>query len=139
MATQYVDYVLLEIEGPQLGSVTLKDIISMSITDDTPLKKVKTMGRRRTPRGYRTGTKDVTAELVSEIAFSPEVDWYAIKDRGEEFNLTYERKEDGVRRQLADCRVQNVAEEHNEEGESQLRISLLVLEHRPVPGTGLGL
>jgi hypothetical protein len=137
MATQYVDVALIEIEGPFLGAVTLRDIVSLSIGDNTPRKKVKTMTRRKVPRGYRMGTKEVTAELTSEIAISPEIDWYGIKDRDEEFTITYERAEDGIRRQLVDCIIEELSEEHNEDGESQLKISLQVLDHRGIAGTGL--
>lgn len=136
MAQEYVDIAHIQISAPQpIGKVTLQDVVSLKVDTEKPKKPVKTMNRRREARGFRRGTLEVSAELSVEMALNPEVDWNFMLQADMPFLLTYERGDNGQRWQLVDAEVSSVSEEEGEDGEAQLRVSIMALSHRPVPGS----
>lgn len=137
MALEYVDRLFAEIDAPQpVGKVELLDVVSIDVEEDQPLQTVKTMTRNRKARGFRAGTIDVTAELTLAMPLAPTVDWHYLRRYGIVFDLKYEAGDGGQRFQLIDCRVQNISKSSNEDGEAELKVSLMALDHAAVPGTG---
>jgi hypothetical protein len=130
MPTQeYASIILLSLDSPTLGRVALKDAVTFDKTTTQAKTPVNTMNARRTARGYRTSTKAVTWTLTTPVRKGdPEVDWEAIRDSNEEFNLRYERDDNGKARQLLDCVVNEVQEQASEDGTMTMTVSGMALD-----------
>lgn len=134
MSREYADVILTSIKSQIVGLRRLDDAAKLTVTSEVTRTPVKTMNRRRTARGYRSGTKTYTAQLVVEIQLIEEVDWNLLYQLDDEFLLAYELGDGGLRWQLADCIISNISTEGDEDGGLQRTIDLLALDHRLQPG-----
>ncbi len=134
MSNEYADVVLTSLSSPLLGKITLNDAAKIKVDEEVTRTAVKTMNRRRKARGYKSGTKSYTAELVVEVQMPEEIDWGALFEFDDQFLLTYELGDGGGRYQLVDCIVGSTGLEGDEEGNVQRTISLQALNHRPASG-----
>lgn len=128
MAEEYVDLMNVSLESASAGLVQLKDVKSVRVRTRREVKRVSTMNRQRKSRGFRRGNKEVEVELSTELAETPEVDWYGIYDAAEIFQL-YGERSGGERRWLEDCTISDIEEEEDDEGESSLSITIMALEN----------
>lgn len=135
MAREYVDVVLCSLNSPILGQFKLDDAAKITVTQEVTRTPVKTMNRRRIARGYRSGTKLYTSQLVVEVQLVPEVDWPLLFKLDDEFLLTYEMGDGGSRWQLVDSIISNIGTDGDEDGGTQMTMDMLSLDHRRQPGT----
>lgn len=133
MAREYADVVLTSIKSQVIGLRRLDDAARLRVESEVTRTPVKTMNRRRTARGYRSGTKTYSAQLVVEVQILPEVDWNLLYQLDDEFLLSYELGDGGLRWQLADCIISSISTEGDEDGGIQMTIDLLALDHRLQP------
>jgi hypothetical protein len=133
VSREYADVILTSINSPLLGQRRLDDAAKLTVTQEATRTPVKTMNRRRTARGFRSGTKTYTAQLQVEIQLTPEVDWSLLFQTSDQFLLTYELGDGGNRWQLADCIISNISTEGDEDGGLQMTVDLLALDHRLEP------
>lgn len=132
MPNEYVDIAKIWLEAPSLGLVELQDIKSLKVRSKRETKRVSTMNKLRRARGYRRGNKEVEIDLSSELAVTPEVDWEALYEAEEVFQIYWERDDGGKRRWAVDCTVTDIEEEEDEAGESGLSISIMALDNVPL-------
>ena len=133
MSNDFVDIALVEVERPGKSIQELFDVVDISVDTTVNRALVKSMNRRRKGRGYRRGVKEVTGTLTVNKAVSPEFPWETVLDLDEIMQVYYDEAEDGRRFHLEDFIVGDIGTEASEEGESQLKISFLALDHAEVP------
>lgn len=137
MARDYVDVILTSINSDLIGQRRLDDVARIRVEAEVTRTPVKTMNRRRTARGFRSGTKSFSGQLVVEIQKAPDltsnVDWMLLFRADDEFLLTYEMGDGGLRYQLADTIISNISIEGDEDGGGQMTIDWQALDHRLQP------
>ncbi len=127
MSREMQDILVVDYNGPQ-GNVELTTIESATLNRTNPLTRVKTMNRARRAIAFQRGTREVTATLtVVPEKTNPEVNWVRAQDRDEEFVLTVEKGLEGVREQLQDCKVSDVNDTFNENGEARQEVTVEAL------------
>ena len=127
MSREMQDILVVDYNGPQ-GNVELTTIESATLNRSNPLTRVKTMNRARRAIAFQRGTREVTATLtVVPEKLNPEVNWVRAQDQDEEFVLTVEKGLEGVREQLQDCKVSDVNDTFNENGEARQEVTVEAL------------
>lgn len=127
MSREMQDILVVDYNGPQ-GNVELTVVESATLNRTNPLTRVKTMNRQRRAIAFQRGTREVTITLtIVPERLNPEVDWVKAQDQDEEFILTVEKGLDGIREQLQDCKVSDVNDTFNENGEARQEVTVEAL------------
>lgn len=121
-----VDIAIVELNGQELQTIR-----SMTVKKSDPKAAKKTMRRKRRALGVTRGVPDFTVDLEVVILVDPEVDWDALFSSGSAFVLAYEKGEDGKRRKLAPCYVDDISEPYDSDGETMVSVSIIALDDRP--------
>lgn len=123
-ATEFVDVALIRVRRADDSLVDLQHPSSLKITRSKDNKPVKTMNRSRNPLGYKVGSNEYTWELETPIPKDQlEIDWYAMWSNDEVFDMIRELGDGGRRRTANDCKIDEIEEDYNEDGEAVLRIT----------------
>lgn len=128
-----VDIALLEV-GLSSGNVALNEVKDFAIDDTDPgAEVVKTMTPDRRGIGFKKGVPDFEITLTVMQTREPEVDWLGLRQSGEIFKMFYEENLGGNRYKIDACRVSEVGKSFNADGEAELSVKILALDHTLEP------
>lgn len=124
MAEEYVDIALCRLREKDGTTYDLQDVVDFKPTVTKEKKPVATMNRRRTARGYTSGTKMIKWEMTVALRKgTPEYDWRAACAKDRIFDLIIEEGDGGARRTFIDCTVNECSPSFQEGGETRMTIS----------------
>jgi hypothetical protein len=125
-----VDIALLEV-GLSSGNVSLREVSDFTVDDtDSGAKVVKTMTPEKRGIGFTTSVPDFEISLTVMPTVNPEVDWLALRESGETFNMFYEENLLGRRFVIQTAKVTEVSKSFNADGEAELTVKILALNHK---------
>ena len=126
-----VDIALLEV-GLSSGNVSLREVKDFSIDDTDPgAEVVKTMTPDKRGIGFKTSVPDFEIAMTVMPTIDPEVNWLALRQSGETFDMYYEENLAGARFRITTCKVVEASKSFNADGEAELTLKILALDHEP--------
>lgn len=112
---EFVGSISLEVDGAEI------EVASVSPTENTGRRPVKTMNRARTIAGFARGIKTYELAVVAVVPLDGKtVDWANIEGA----KLTIDPGDGAKRTSYLDCFSTEVGEEYKEEGEARRNIKL---------------
>ena len=133
MARDVVDIAFLEADLAS-GNVELEEAMSFEVNETDPgAEAVKTMRRARRSIGFKQGVPEYEATLEVKPVNPPEVDWLSLRQSQEIFQIFYQESDEGDTFHVVDCLVTEVAKSFNADGEATLNVTILALNHVPLP------
>jgi len=132
MADDFADVILTGFSSTSQGTIKLNHAARLKITQTRTQTPKHTMTRTRKPRGFCSGPKQTSGELMNEIGLPEEIDWVQVYELNEFFLFTYELGEGGRRYQVVDCKIEENGLEGDADGNVQRSINFQALDHRSV-------
>lgn len=115
---EFVGSISLEVDGTEI------EVASVSPTESTGRRPVRTMNRLRTIAGFSRGIKTYELRVAAVIPIDgTPVDWGNIEGA----KLTLDPISGGKRVSYLDCFSTDVGEEYQEEGEARINITLMAV------------
>lgn len=135
MAREVADILQIEINAPSEGHKRLRTVMEISINDTDPnAETVKTINPERKAIAHKSGISDIEVELqVKRLFPDPEVDWFRLKKLREIFTIYYIEAAgltEAARYVLEDCKVTEVSGTSNSEGEADMTVKIIAIDHR---------
>lgn len=106
--------IVLEVDGREV------EVVSLSPTERTGTKPVKTMNRRRRIGGFARGIQEFELRLAVAIPLSGDLNWGAVEGA----KITEYPVGDGPRISYLDCYTAEVGEEYSVDNEARRDISM---------------
>lgn len=125
MAEDFWDTLELVILGRNVDD----EVIDYTDTTEDGTKVVKTMGRARKGRGFKSGTTMHTFELTVETPVSPRVNWRDMVKRRVIFQFNARPNKGGKLEQYVDCRAISVTRSASD-GDGNHKVRCVALDHR---------
>ncbi len=107
--------IVLEVDGREV------EVVSLSVTERTGTKPVKTMNRRRRIGGFARGIQEFELRVTVAVPLSGDINWAGIEGA----KLTeYPVNENGKRVSYLDCYTTEVGEEYSVDNEARRDVSM---------------
>lgn len=107
--------IVLEVDGREI------EVVSLSVTERTGKKPVKTMNRRGRIGGFARGIQEFELRVTVAVPLTGDIDWGAIEGaKLTEFPI----HENGKRISYLDCHTTEVGEEYSVDNEARRDVSM---------------
>lgn len=112
------------------GNKRIRRVESAEVSDERNVTAVSEVGPGEMV-GFQVepGSIGVTFNIRETIGAKAEIDWYYLRDSGEEFSLTRQVVR-GRRRQLPVCMVANISESDSDKGEIKYTVQIVALDRK---------